>query len=283
ASNPNLVFELHRSNQIRDGIYRISRQQVSDPECGQPRMIWTVRDITQQMLVDEARNSFVSLATHELRTPLGNIKAYAETLAIHEGIDVERQKEFCNIINAEATRLSRFVDEMLNISQIESGSMTLDRRECDLGRLLDDVVTHVRPQMEQKQITFEVKLPPKFPALKLDKDKFESALINLLGNAAKYTPEGRTVSFNVEFHGQQIGFSVSDSGIGISEEELPRIFEKFYRSRDERVRNIDGNGLGLSFTQEVVQLHGGRLSATSELNKGSKFTATIPLPETGDR
>jgi signal transduction histidine kinase len=232
--------------------------------------------------VDESRNSFVSLATHELRTPLANIKAYAETLAIHEGIDLEKQKEFCNIINAEATRLSRFVDEMLSISQIEAGSLVFEMRETDLERMLSEVVEHVRPQMEQKQITLEVKLPPKFPSLRLDKDKFQSALVNLLGNAAKYTPDGGKVRFEVQYRGQNIDFLVIDSGIGIAPEEQARVFEKFFRSNDTRVREIGGNGLGLTFTQEVVQSHGGQLSLESVLNQGSTFTVTLPLPA-GDR
>ncbi len=283
SNNANQVFELRRTNEVRGGVLRITRHLTTDSESGAARVVWLIRDVTQQALVEEARSSFVSLATHELRTPLANIKAYAETLAIHEGIDIEQQKEFCNIINSEATRLSRFVDEMLNVSQIESGSMVFDRRDTDLERLLHDVIEHVRPQMAQKQITFETKLPPKFPSLKLDKDKFESALVNLLGNAAKYTPDNGTVRFEVQLRGQSIDFTVIDSGIGISPEEQGRVFEKFFRSGDSRVREIDGNGLGLTFTQEVIQSHGGQLTLESELNKGSTFTASLPIPETGAR
>ena len=283
ATNANSVFELHRTTVLRDGVLRIARHLTTDPESGAARVVWSIRDVTQQALVDESRQGFVSLATHELRTPLANIKAYAETLAIHDGIDVEKQKEFCNIINSEATRLSRFVDEMLNISQIESGSMVFDRRETDLERMLQDVVEHVRPQMEQKRITLEVKVPAKFPALRLDKDKFESALVNLLGNAAKYTPDGGKVRFDVQLRGQNIDFIVADTGIGIDKAEQARVFEKFFRSGDARVREVDGNGLGLTFTQEVVQSHGGRLTLESELNQGSTFTVTLPLSEAGGR
>ncbi len=283
ANSASAVFELRRTSEIRGGVLRIARYLTVDPESGEARVVWSIRDVTQQALVEESRHSFVSLATHELRTPLANIKAYAETLAIHDGIDVEKQKEFCNIINAEATRLARFVDEMLNVSQIESGSLVFDLRETDLERLLHDVVEHVRPQMDQKQITFDVKLPPKFPALRLDKDKFESAMVNLLGNAAKYTPSGGTVRFDVQYRGQGLEFSVADSGIGIAKDEQARVFEKFFRSSDSRVRDIHGNGLGLTFTQEVVQSHGGLLTLESELNKGTTFTVTLPIPDSGAR
>ena len=278
-----IVCELHRSAQLSDGVLRISRSNIVDPGNGLPRSVWVVSDVTQQSLVDDARKQFVSLATHELRTPLANIKAYAETLAIHEGIDVERQKEFCNIINSEATRLSRFVDEMLSVSQIEAGAMALDCRETDLERLVTDVIEHVRPQMDQKKIRLEVKLPPKFPTLKLDKDKFSSALVNLLGNAAKYTPDGGSVTFEIKARGTNIDFCVADTGIGIAPEDLPRVFERFFRSGDPRVKNIDGNGLGLTFSQEVLHLLGGRLTVESELNRGTRFVASLPLPDAGAR
>ncbi len=275
ASRP-AVAELRRSEQIEDGVWRIARHPIRQAN-GDQRFVWTVRDITQQAIVNQSRSDFVSTATHELRTPLANIKAYAETLATHDQIDIELQKEFCNIINAEATRLSRFVDEVLDVSQIESGSFVIDRRETDLGRLLQNVIEHVRPQMAQKEIDFTFKLPPKLPKLSLDKDKFQAALVNLLGNAAKYTPEGGAVALEVEFKPSQIAFHVQDSGIGIAEDEIPRVFEKFYRSGDERVTELSGNGLGLAFTQEVVRLHGGRVSVESKLNEGSRFTIRMPV------
>lgn len=270
------VAELHRSQKIEDGVWRISRNQIRS-KGDEVRHVWTIRDVTQQSLVTQARNEFVSTATHELRTPLANIKAYAETLVSHDAIDVEQQKEFCNIINSEATRLSRFVDEVLNVSQIESGSFTLDLRETNLERLLSSVVEHVRPQMVQKEIDFTVKLPPKLPKLSVDKDKLQAALFNLLGNAAKYTPDGGAISFEVEAKPSHVAFHVQDTGIGIAEEELPRVFDKFYRSKDDRVKELSGNGLGLALTQEVVRLHGGRATVESTLNEGSRFTVTIPV------
>ena len=135
ASTGPCCVELHRTSRSEDGVWRVSRHPMIDGSMVQ-QLLWTVRDVTQHSVVNNARNDFVATATHELRTPLSNIKAYAETLAIHEGIDVEQQKEFCNIINAEATRLSRFVDEVLSVSQIESGSLSVERTETDLGRFI---------------------------------------------------------------------------------------------------------------------------------------------------
>ena len=223
------------------------------------------------------RNDFVLTVTHELRTPLSNIKAYAETLAVHEDIDVEQQRKFYNTIIAEVTRLSRFVDELLNVSQMEAGAMSLVQHETDLERLLADVIEHVQPNMKEKRISFEALIPAKLPKLHVDKDKIIASLVNLLGNAAKYTSDEGRVQLHVDVGKNQIQFHVEDSGIGIAEDELPKVFEKFFRSADERVRENPGSGLGLAFTHEVARLHGGTVMVHSELNKGSKFTMTLPI------
>jgi signal transduction histidine kinase len=276
-----LVCEIKLGSEWSAGAWRVSRLPLLSDEADAGQMLWILRDITQHKLAEEMRNQFVFTATHELRTPLTNIKAYAETLTMQEGIDVEKQKGFYNIINAEATRLGRFVDDLLSVSQMESGSLGILRHEADLERLLAEITEHVLPQAQQKQVRFDTKFPAKFPKLRLDKDKFAAALINLLGNAIKYTPEAGSVTFSVEVGVSQINFIVEDSGIGIAADELPRLGEKFFRSGDERVRAINGSGLGLTFTQEVARLHGGKLSAVSELNKGSRFTLSLPLSNSG--
>ena len=268
------AMELRCGESLPDGVLRVSRNFLD--ETGE-QCVWSFRDLTPQKLAEEARNQFVLTATHELRTPLTNIRALAETLAVETDIDVEDQKRFCNHINAEATRLARFVDELLDLSQLEAGAMQICVSNVDIERLIHEVIEHVQPELEHKQIQFETVLPAKYPKVQLDKDKITGALINLLGNAAKYTPDGGRVQFNVEVDADHLTLEVEDSGYGISPEELPRVFEKFYRSDDERVRSLSGSGLGLAFTYEVVRKHGGQLSATSELDKGSRFTIQLPL------
>lgn len=273
-----VVAELSRSGDSSQGVLRVARAPVrgGDAAKGQGH-VWSVRDVTQQKLADQMRNQFVFSATHELRTPLSNIKAYAETLALSDVLSVEQQKEFCNIINNEATRLARLIDDLLSISRMQSGSMTLDRRVTETERLLRETLENVRPQMVQKKITLEAHLPDKLPELIVDKDKIAVALVNLLGNAAKYTPSGGRVTMTVEMRNQQLLVHVEDSGIGISVEDLPKLFDKFYRSNDPRVQEITGSGLGLSLTHEIIRLHGGKLTVQSELDKGSKFTMTLPV------
>lgn len=274
-----VVAELTRGVDGAGTVLRVARQPVRTDSVAAATHghVWSIRDITQQKLAEQMRNQFVNSATHELRTPLANIKAYAETLALTEMLDIERQKEFCNIINAEATRLARFVDDLLNISSIEAGSLALTCRETDVERMLNEVLDKVRPQMTQKNIRLNHSFPAKLPKLKVDKDKLAATLVNLLGNAAKYTPEGGTVTFRASTNDDTLHLDVEDTGFGISAEELPRIFDKFFRSSDERVQGQTGTGLGLSLAQEVARLHGGNLTVQSELNKGSKFTITLPM------
>lgn len=272
-----VVTELTRDENGQRRVARVARY----PICvvggkRESSHVWSIRDVTQQKLAEEMRDQFVDTATHELRTPLANIKAYAETLALADMIDVEQQKQFLNTINSEATRLARFVDDLLSVSSMELGSMALNKQITDLARMLNEVVSKVQPQAEEKQQTLEVAFPEKLPEPELDKDKIAAVLVNLLGNAVKYTPEGGRVTFRVNVTDQQIEISIEDTGVGIAEEELPKVFDKFFRSQDPRVQEQTGTGLGLALAQEVVRLHGGQLTVESELNKGSTFSVLLP-------
>ncbi len=273
-----VVTELVREEQGQRRIVRVARLPIcgGDPAARETH-VWTVRDVTQQKLADEMRDQFVDTATHELRTPLANIKAYAETLALADVIDVEQQKQFLNTINAEATRLGRFVDDLLSVSSMEIGSMALSKQVTNLDRLLKEVLGKVQAQVDDKQLTFETVFPDKLPEPVIDKDKISAVLVNLLGNAVKYTMPGGRVTLRVNATDQNVEISVEDSGVGIAEHELPRVFEKFFRSTDARVQEVTGTGLGLALAQEVVRLHGGRITAESELNKGSTFHVILPL------
>ena len=239
--------------------------------------VWIIRDVTQQKMAEEMRDSFVDTATHELRTPLANIKAYAETLALADMIDVEQQKQFLNTINSEATRLARFVDDLLSVSSMEVGSMSLNKQVTELHRMLNEVLTKIKPQIEEKRLTFEVSIPEKLPEPRIDKDKIATVLVNLLGNAVKYTPAGGRVAFRVHATDQNLEIDVEDTGVGIAENELPKVFDKFFRSDDPRVQEQKGTGLGLALVQEVVRLHGGRVSVESEIDKGSTFQIVLPI------
>src|SRR5258705_1895796 len=273
-----VVTELTKEENGQRRIARVARHPICVGESGgQESHVWTIRDITQQKLAEEMRDQFVDTATHELRTPLANIKAYAETLALADVIDIEQQKQFLNTINSEASRLARFVDDLLSVSSMELGSLSLNKQVTDLRRMLNEVLAKVRPQADEKRLAFEVTLPEKMPEPELDKDKIATVLVNLLGNAVKYTPDNGRVAFRVNITDKQIEISVSDTGVGIAADELDKVFEKFYRSSDPRVQEQTGTGLGLALSQEVVRLHGGKITVESEINKGSTFSMTLPL------
>jgi PAS domain S-box-containing protein len=272
-----VVTEVTRDENGQKRIVRVARHPVNGGSGQQEAHVWIIRDVTQQKLAEEMRDQFVDTATHELRTPLANIKAYAETLALADVIDIEQQKQFLNTINSEATRLARFVDDLLSVSSMELGSLSLNKQVTDLTRMLNEVLAKVRPQMAEKGLTFEVAFPEKMPEPELDKDKIAAVLVNLLGNAVKYTPEQGSVIFRVNITDKQIELSIQDTGVGIAPDELPKVFEKFFRSQDPRVQEQTGTGLGLALAHEVVRLHGGKIEIESEINKGSTFTVLLPL------
>ena len=275
CTNRSVVFEGHRHGVKADRVLRVSRQPLVGGQLkGQ---VWSLRDVTQQKLADKMRDQFIDTATHELRTPLSNIKAYAEMLATCDKIELEQQKEFCNIIDSEVTRLARFVDDLLSISSMEVGSLSADRQKVEIARLFEEVLDKIQPTMQKKDIQFEVRLPEKMGVLELDKEKIVAVLVNLLGNAAKYTPSGGHVSLKVKLEEDLLQIAVEDTGVGISPEDLPMVFEKFFRSKDARVQAEAGTGLGLSLAREVVRMHGGDISVESQLDKGSTFLVSIPL------
>jgi PAS domain S-box-containing protein len=275
ARSRTAVCELTQEGDESGRVLRVARLPLSGTAA--PRYVWSLRDVTQQKLAEQTRDRFIDTATHELRTPLTNIKAYAETLATAEMIDVELQKEFCNIINSEVTRLARFIDDLLSISSMEVGALSIDRQKVETERLFAEVLGKVEPHMQQKSIRFDVQLSAKLPELHLDKDKIIAVVVNIVGNAAKYTPQGGRVSLKVNAEDGHLRIAVEDTGVGIAEEEIPKVFEKFFRSDDPRVQAEVGSGLGLSLAREVVRMHGGEIVVESQLNQGSTFTILLPL------
>lgn len=262
-------------------VIRIVREPNVSGEAPEesPGHVWLVRDVTQQKLAEKSRDRFLDAATHELRTPLANIKAYAETLAGADSLEIEQQKEFCNTINSEVTRLSRFVDDLLSISSLEVGSLTVDLRPTDMKRVFDEVLDKIRPLLGQKGHTLDVRLPEKLGEMRVDKDKVIAVLVNLLGNAAKYTPKGGHIGLKVKRLENGLQIAVEDSGVGIAPEEKEKVFEKFFRSEDPRVQGETGSGLGLSLAREVARMHGGEITCDSVINEGTTFTFDLPNAE----
>ncbi len=236
-----------------------------------------IEDVTQQRVADEARNGFVAQATHELRTPLTNIRLYVEMLVDGGGAeDPQKRSESLNVISQEVRRLERIVGDMLSVSEIEAGSLKLNKDDVRVSTIFDELAGDFKEQATQKEIKLKFDLPPKLPVIRGDRDKIVMALHNLVGNAIKYTPAGGEVTVRVSEEKGQFNVEVIDNGIGVREEERELIFEKFYRAKDRRITNVTGTGLGLAIAREVVRLHGGDITIRTQIDKGSTFTMSLP-------
>lgn len=268
------VNEVEKPGKAGTTMLRFSVRPVrqGDPAA----VMMSIEDITQQRVAERSRNEFVAQVAHELRTPLTNIRLYVESL-LEDSDDAAQRFRSVNVINFETKRLSRLVSDMLSVSEIEAGSMQLRYDDIRLDEIFEELRTDYQPQADEKDITLTLTMPPKVPVIQADRDKLMMALHNLVGNAVKYTPNGKTVDVSVEVDGDRFVMEVSDTGIGISQEDLAKIFEKFYRAQDEQLVDIPGTGLGLSLAREVIRLHGGDITVESTHGKGSTFTLLLPI------
>lgn len=254
--------------------------------------IENARLFEQVRRANEAKTDFVSFVSHELKQPMTAIKGYTEILAGGMvGELSEAQQNMLETVRSNVDRMGSLVGELLDISRIESGRIRLEPEVVSVAGVFEDVVSTTRAQMEAKQQTLEVEVAPALPPVWGDRERLAQVLTNLVSNAYKYTPEqGRiTVRARMLKEGERGGggdegfvvCSVSDTGVGISEQDQERLFTKYFRAEDPVVRDVPGTGLGLVITQSLVELHGGEIWAESELGKGSTFWFTIPVAEEG--
>lgn len=241
-------------------------------------VVMILRDITSDKEVAEMKSDFVSRVSHELRTPLSSIKAYVEMLVDGEANDEESRNQFYGIIQNEADRLSRLIDNILSISRIESGVVKVSREDLSITSLIKEAMNVVQPQASAKSIEMHWDEPPLFFQVNADRDMVFQVIINLLSNAVKYTPVGGEVrvSVMVDEHAGTVELSIRDTGAGIPEEALPHVFDKFYRVQSHG-KLAKGTGLGLALVKHVVEtVHGGKVGVTSKVDEGSTFTIILP-------
>jgi PAS domain S-box-containing protein len=258
------------------GVFRVSLSRMRDDEGIVIGKMLTVKNISGEKASEKVKHEFIASVAHEFLTPLTTIKSYNEMLMDGEVSDMEMQKEFFNTISMETDRLSSLIQNLLNISKIEMGSLTINRDLVKTDWLVKDCTSAVEKAAQKKRITIHRNVPDNFPTLMGDKELLKIALINLLGNAVKYCPENARITLSLFLENDMIVFDVMDTGPGISEEDLPRIFDKFYRSKDPHIREQTGSGLGLATTSEIIRLHGGEIEARSEPGRGTQFLVRIP-------
>jgi len=235
-----------------------------------------LRDIGDQKALQKRNAEFVSSVSHEMKTPLAGIKAYVELLVDGDAEDKATQEEFLDVINGQADRLQRLVDNLLNLARIEAGVVNVNKQTRSLNELLEEALRVVRPSAEARQLELVADLSPMYLGVLADRDMLLQAAINLLSNAIKYTRTGGRVTLRSRLVDDQVRFEVQDTGVGLSEEDCHRVFEKFYRVKKDR-EMASGTGLGLPLAKHIVEdVHGGHLSVESVLGEGSTFAVTLP-------
>lgn len=237
--------------------------------------ILLLQDVTKQQRLEEMRKEFVANVSHELRTPLTTIKSYAETLLDGAMDDSSVARQFISVINDEADRMTRLVNDLLELSRLDNKEIKWNKRPVRIDLLLREVISKMMMSARKKRLSVECEIEEKLEVF-ADRDKMEQVFQNVFSNAIKYTPEGGGIFVKAKNIGNQVCISVKDTGIGIPKEDLPRIFERFYRVDKTRSRELGGTGLGLSIAREIVLAHDGEINIFSEQGKGTEVIIKLP-------
>jgi two-component system sensor histidine kinase BaeS len=225
---------------------------------------------------ERLRRNLVADTAHELRTPLSNIQGYLE--AIRDGV-VQPDTATINSIHEEVILLSRLIDDLQELALAEAGKLNMVRQAENISTIINQAVAAMQPRASAKGVSLLTDLPDGLPLCDIDSHRISQVLRNLMDNAVVHTPEGGTVTVAARHQDKWIEVSVTDTGEGIPAEDLPNIFERFYRVDQSRARATGGHGLGLTIAKRLVEAHGGKIDVQSELGKGSRFTFTLPVPE----
>ena len=234
-----------------------------------------LQDLTEIRRVETVRRDFVTNVSHELRTPLASLKALVETLEEGAIGEPEVARDFLSKMHVELDGLTQMVTELLELSRIESGKATLSTKPLDVAPLVQEAADRLMAQADRAGLRLSAQLPPQLPKVMAHRERIQQVLVNLIHNAIKFTPVDGEITVGARQEGDWILISVADTGVGISPENLPRIFERFYKA--DRSRSGGGTGLGLAIAKHVVEAHGGRIWAESIEGRGSTFTFSLPL------
>jgi two-component system phosphate regulon sensor histidine kinase PhoR len=244
--------------------------------CG---VVAVLHDITREKQIQQMKNDFVSHVSHELKTPLASITAYSEMLCDGEANNEETRKEFYSVIQSQAKRLSRLIEDILNTSRIESGLIKVSKEPVSLTMLIEEQLQMIKSYAEEKNIEVIGQKPIVFDQVYVDKDMISQVIVNLLSNAVKYTRPGGSVKIETEVDEvtSLVRVRITDTGVGIPEDEIEHVFEKFYRVGANK-KQAKGTGLGLNLVKQIVEkVHDGRVFVTSQVGVGSTFGFELPL------
>jgi two-component system phosphate regulon sensor histidine kinase PhoR len=238
-------------------------------------------DITELKQLDQIRREFVANVSHELRTPLSILRGYIEVLLDEPETPSEELARILSIMERHSKRLQRLVDDLLSLAQLESSQAALELSDVRVDELFNNLIRDWKEKLAAKNLKVIVDLTSEAFTLHADGTRLEEVLYNLLDNAVKFSPENGQIRLRATHRGSDMVLSVADSGLGIGQEHLLRIFERFYRADKGRSRELGGTGLGLAIVKHIAQLHGGRVEAESELGHGTTIRVVLPLRSVG--
>jgi signal transduction histidine kinase len=239
-------------------------------------ILFTLRAATREMKLAQAKSSFVSNVSHELKTPLALIRMFAEILELGRTTSREKEHEYHHIIHRESRRLTQLIDNILDFSKIEAGRKQYEFTWCNLATVVEEVLHTYEYQITSAGFELETHIASVLPPAKVDQDAIAQAVLNLLNNAVKYSADRKRIELRVETRSSDIVIEVADHGIGIPRSEHEKIFEKFYRVSNDLVHTVRGTGLGLALVKHIVDAHGGKILVDSTPGKGSRFTILLP-------
>ena len=270
------LTSLEQRIEVEDKTVKVLFSPFRNEETNKPEgIIAVIQDITENVQLDTMRKEFVADVSHELKTPITTIMGYADTLLEGE-YDKDTQTEFLNVISSEARRMARLVTDLLDLSRLDNNKKKIKKTNFDLGDLAKECVQKLAIETKKKGHSVECLVTADVPPVYADKDDIQRVILNILTNSIKYTPDGGNIKVYVGFVYSDAYIKIIDNGIGIPEEDLNRIFERFYRVDKSRSREMGGTGLGLSIAKEILDKNGGSIDIKSQVNKGTEVVIKIP-------
>ena len=240
-------------------------------------LIAVIHDITNRFELDKSRREFVANVSHELRTPLTSIKGACETVMDDPEMPAETRQYFLDMALTESDRMTRIVSDLLVLSRLDNKRTQWKLETFDLCRSVSRLIEVMRVDIEAREHTVTFTAEENIPQITADRERIEQVIVNVLSNSVKYTPEGGKIDVSVMAAEEKVSFRVKDNGIGIPEEDLDRIFERFYRVEKSRTSEMGGTGLGLAIARELIEAHGGNIQIDSRLGEGTSVTVTLPI------
>ena len=263
----------------QDSIYQVNYAPFKDEKGEKTGIVMVLQDITERQKLDNMRKEFVANVSHELKTPLTSIKSYTETLLDGALDNRELSEQFLQVVNSEADRMSRLVKDLLQLSSLDYKQVKWNKKDADLVKIVESCVLKLNMTAKNKQQKIKF-MNEGLPIVGyMDIDKIEQVVLNIMSNAIKYTPDGGEINVYLTQDESGAKIRVVDNGIGIPSEDLPRLFERFYRVDKARSRELGGTGLGLSIARQIVEAHEGQIEILSNYGEGTEVVINLPLQE----